>query len=51
MSNEFLKFDDTYMKKQEFHYSKIIVDINDVDINKIFISGKSAYVHRDSSNY
>lgn len=43
MSKEFLKFEVTEIKTQNFHPSKSFIAIDNVDIDNILLSDKLAY--------
>ena len=42
-TKEFLKFGDVKIEEKKFHCSKKVIDVRDVDIEKIVVSHKLAY--------
>ena len=42
-TNEFLNFGAAEMKKVDFHSSKKLIDVMEVDVKKIIVSYSSAY--------
>ena len=40
MDNKIIKCDDTEIEEYEFHQYKILILINNIDINKIVVSNK-----------
>ena len=51
MSGKSINFDNKNIKKSDFYKSKNLLKIEDIDINKIFVSKKESYSTKNAIKY
>ena len=51
MSGKSINFDDKNIKKSDFYKNKKLFKIEDIDINKIFVSKKESYGTKNATKY
>ena len=51
MSPKSINFDNKNIKKSDFYKSKNLLKIEDIDINKIFVSKKESYGTKNATKY
>ena len=51
MSGKSINFYNKNIKKSDFYKNKILLKIEDIDINKIFVSKKESYVTKNAIKY
>ena len=51
MNGKNINLDDKKIKKNDFYKNKKLTKIDDIDVNKIFVSEKEAYGTKNSFKY
>ena len=51
MSGKNINFDDEKIKRSSFYQNKMIINIEDIDVNNILVSKKESYGTKNSHQY